>query len=135
MKSLQKLCAQLNVEEQVRFLGFSSKVLDFMKRAKALIVASKAEGFGRMTAEAGFAGCLVIGKNCGGTKEILQNMGGFPYESNSELLAAMRKVADMPDEEYRSFAANCQDKANQSYSLEAYTNRVISIYKKVVAKK
>lgn len=135
VKSLQKLCAQLNVEEQVRFLGFSSKVLDFMKRAKALIVASKAEGFGRMTAEAGFAGCLVIGKNCGGTKEILQNMGGFPYESNSELLAAMRKVADMPDEEYRSFAANCQDKANQSYSLEAYTNRVISIYKKVVAKK
>ena len=134
VKSLQKLCEQLHVEKQVRFLGFSSKVFDFMKRAKALIVASKAEGFGRMTAEAGFAGCLVIGKNCGGTKEILQNMGGFPYETNSELLAAMRKVADMPEEEYRSFAENCQDKANQCYSLEAYTDRVISIYKKVVAK-
>lgn len=133
VKSLQKLCAQLNITEQVRFLGFSSKVIDFMKRAKALIVASKAEGFGRMTAEAGFAGCLVIGKNCGGTKEILQNMGGFPYETSSELLAAMHKVADMPDEEYRSFAEKCQDKANQWYSLETYTERVISIYKKVIA--
>jgi len=134
VRSLQKLCAQLHVEEQVRFLGFSSEVFDFMKRAKALIVASKAEGFGRMTAEAGFAGCLVIGKNCGGTQEILQTMGGFPYETNSELFAAMCKVADMPDEEYRSFVTNCQDKAIQNYSLETYTNRVISIYKKVVAK-
>ena len=134
VKSLQKLCVQLHVEDRVRFLGFSSKVIEFMKRAKALIVASKAEGFGRMTAEAGFAGCLVIGKNCGGTKEILQNMGGFPYETNSELLAAMHNVANMPEEEYRSFSVNCQDKANRLYSLDAYTNSVFSIYKKVIAK-
>lgn len=132
--SLKKMCARLDCDKAVAFLGFKKNICDYMNKAQALIVASNAEGFGRMTAEAGFAGCLVIGKNCGGTKEILQNMGGFPYESNSELLAAMRKVADMPDDEYRSFAANCQDKANQSYSLEVYTNRVISIYKKVVAK-
>lgn len=131
VKSLQKLCTQLHVEEQVRFLGFSSEVIDFMKRAKALIVASKAEGFGRMTAEAGFAGCLVIGKNCGGTKEIMEEMGGCPYVSEQDLLNCMQAVSAMPMDEYVEKVKACQERAVQLYSIEAYAENVISVYKRV----
>jgi len=46
-------------------------VYAIMSRATALIVPSHFEGFGRITAEAMFNGCLVAGYNSAGTREIL----------------------------------------------------------------
>ena len=44
-----------------------------MSKALALFVPSSFEGFGFITVEAMFCGCLVIGRNTGGTKEQFDN--------------------------------------------------------------
>lgn len=50
--------------------GYEGATMSFLllKYASALLVASPSEGLGRMTAEAAFAGCMVIGYNAAGTK-------------------------------------------------------------------
>ena len=90
----------------------------YMKLASALIVASRSEGFGRMTAEAAFCGCLVIGRNTGGTREILESIGGLTFDSNEGLLSSMNEVAAMTDEEYGKRVSLSQIKALALYSTE-----------------
>ena len=72
-----------------------------MSKSKALIVASRSEGFGRMTVESMFNGSMVIGRNSGGTLEVLKKMGGILYDGSLyELTKAMCAVHEMSDEEY-----------------------------------
>ena len=44
-----------------------------MRQAKAIIIPSHNEGFGRCMPEAMFNGCLCIGHDTGGTKEQMDN--------------------------------------------------------------
>lgn len=97
------------------FEGFQTNVKSYMTKAKTLIVASPAEGFGRMTAEACFDGCLVIGKNSCGTKEILEQTGGFLYNTQQELIAKMENVASISDEEYKEKALQAQKKPKSCF--------------------
>ena len=104
-----------------------------MNKAQALIVASRCEGFGRMTAEAAFCGCLVVGHNTGGTKEILDVTGGFPYEGGAEMLEQkMEEIAALSDKEYRLMAEKAQQEAVVHFSNEAYVDGVYSLYKKIM---
>ena len=119
-------------EGKVEFVGHVDNVTDYMKKSRALIVASLAEGFGRMTAEAAFAGCPVIGRNTGGTKEILEATGGLLFNNEEELLNSMVKIANMPNEEYFSMILKAQNIAKELYSEESYVEKVYDVYKKAI---
>lgn len=127
---LELLAIRLECSQAIEFKGFVPNVSDYMRKATALIVASPAEGFGRMTAEACFAGCLVIGKNAGGTKEILEETKGFQFDSSEELLSSMNKICKLPQDEYKSKALFAQEKAKELYSIEHYAYEVYSVYEK-----
>ena len=105
-----------------------------MKKAKALIVGSYNEGFGRMTAEAAFAGCLVIGRNSGGTKEILKKTGGYTFVNNDGLINAMKDIELLSDEEYIKKAKHAQKVAQQLYSTEQNVDSIYSFYLKILKK-
>ena len=117
---------------KVEFVGHVDNVTDYMKKSRALIVASLSEGFGRMTAEAAFAGCPVIGRNTGGTKEILEATGGFLFNDEEELLSSMIKMAKLPNEEYFSMIVKAQNIAKELYSEESYVEKVYDVYKKAM---
>ena len=75
-----------------------------MSHAALLVVPSRNEGFGFITAEAMFNGTLVIGRNTGGTKEQFDNglqlIGreiGVRYESLSELICKLKEYDDVSD--------------------------------------
>ena len=103
-----------------------------MKNATALLVGSYFEGFGRMTAEASFDGCIVIGKNSGGTREIISQTGGFLYNTQEEMLAFMEDVANFTEEKYYSIAKKAQQVAQNLFSIENYTEKIYSIYTKIL---
>lgn len=131
VNTLKKLADNLQCSPGVVFLGYCKDVRPLMQKAKALIVASYYEAFGRMTAEAAFCGCLVIGRNTGGTKEILDYIGGILFEGNFEFLAdQMENVILMNDEKYLSIISYAQKKAVMRYSNEAYVESIFQIYKK-----
>ncbi|SHL48582.1 glycosyltransferase [Fibrobacter sp. UWEL] len=131
-EELLEFTRTLHCESKVEFKGFISNVSDYMKKATALIVASPAEGFGRMTAEAIFAGCIVLGKNSGGTKEILEEAGGFLFNSELELLESMKKVIQLKTCEYQNFIQNAQGIAKKLYSTENCIDMIYTVYRKAL---
>ena len=104
-----------------------------MKNATALIVNSKFEGFGRMTAEALFYGCLVIGKNTGGTKEIIEQVGGgFLYNDVTALGKYMEEMLSfVGTTRYKEIISNAQERIVKTFSIEQNINNIISFYEQV----
>lgn len=131
INELKLLTQQLKCEKDIIFLGFIKDIKSYMLKAKALIVASHNEGFGRMTAEACFCGCIVIGRNTAGTQEILNETGGFLFNNINELSNAMNTVIHLPIKEYEFIAHLAQDKAIKLYSIENYIDQVHNIYKQI----
>ena len=135
IQGLKTLSYDLGCADSVVFKGYTDDVIDYMKKAKALIVASYNEGFGRMTAEASFSGCLVIGRDTGGTKEILDETGGLKFNNNNELYNCMIKVANMDEQEYKEIVSHAQDKAKEMYSIENNIELIFDFYHNLTKEK
>ena len=122
----------LHIDNHVYFAGFTNNVDKYMRNASALLVASPSEGFGRMTAEAAFSGCIVIGFNGAGTKEVLEQTGGFLWNTDDEYLDAMKTVASMTTDEYKELALSAQNRARQLFSIESYAKSVFNLYDSIL---
>lgn len=131
IKKLLSLSVKLKVANAIDFEGYKNNVSEYMTHATALLVGSPFEGFGRMTAEAAFAGCLVVGKNTAGTKEIMDIIGGYPFLTDEEMLDAMVTVSNLKEEDYRKKALYAQQKAVHFFSEESYVEKVMSVYKSI----
>lgn len=130
---LKHIAQKCNCIDSVQFLGFQSNVKPLMDNATSLIVASRFEGFGRMTAEAAFRGCQVIGRDTGGTKEILGMTGGILYSGGKdELEKAMEKAIIFSDNKYMMKAKYAQKVAKEKFSNEQYVSSVYSFYKDIL---
>ena len=111
--------------ELINFIGHSDNVKDYMTKAQALIVPSKYEAFGRITAEAMFYGCLVLGRNTGGTKEQFDlglNKTGqeiaLRFESIAQLTSQMANIENMSLKEKEQYIIPAQIFAKQNFSIE-----------------
>lgn len=134
VNSLKKLIQTLECKDKIEFLGYHDDVKSFLREAKALIVASRNEGFGRMTAEACFSGCIVIGRNTAGTKEILDYTGGLQYNGSiNDLVEKMNLVVTLSEKEYNDLAIQAMEKAKRMYSIEANGKKIYNIYNKVIS--
>ena len=129
---LALLAESLECSDSVSFEGFQHNVMDYMRKATALVVASPAEGFGRMTAEAICAGSIVIGKKAGGTQEILQHTAGFLYSDSNDLLKCMEKTVKLTAKEYTDIVKQGQEKAKMLFSIEQYVDNVYNVYEKAL---
>lgn len=134
INSLKKLIQTLECKDKIEFLGYHNDVKPFLRKAKALIVASHNEGFGRMTAEACFSGCIVIGRNTAGTKEILDYTGGLQYNGSiNDLVEKMNKIVTISEKEYNDLALQAMEKAKSMYSIEANGKNIYNIYNKIIS--
>ncbi len=131
--SLIRLCKSRSVSERVVFKGHVDDVSSLMKSARALLVGSYNEGFGMMTAEANMQGCVVIGRNTAGTKEIIEKTnGGFLFDDENELVSIMKTVANMSQEEMEQFMLDPMKIARSSFSQEASTKQVCEYYHSII---
>lgn len=136
MIKLQRLISSLELVNKVEFLGYKNKheIIRLMSKACALIVASRHEGFGRMTAEALICGCMVIGHNTGGTKEILEHTnGGWLYNNQNELTKYMFDAVTLVNtEQYNHKITRAQNIAVSSYSIEQNVDKIYNLYNKLI---
>tara|TARA_Y100001970_G_scaffold182041_1_gene221545 strand:- start:15522 stop:16661 length:1140 start_codon:yes stop_codon:yes gene_type:complete len=84
---LQKMILKLNLNEDVKLMGFKSNVYYYMQNAKCLILTSISENPGHVLIEAAANNCPIISSNCPtGPSEFLQETkGGFLFETNNEI--------------------------------------------------
>ena len=128
---MKKYC----ITDQVKFLGLCKDILPLYQNAKALIVPSLFEGFGFITAEAMFSGCLVIGNDTAGTKEQFDNgleMTGeeiaLRYTKQEELVQHLIDVTNNPTRHYEPMILRAQQVVAQLYSTEKHAERVYEFY-------
>lgn len=127
---LKERCKELGIDTAVEFLGHINEINVMQRSAVALIVGSYFEGFGRMSAEAILNNTLVIGRNSGGTKEIItKTQGGFLFSNVEEMANSMFDVVHLiDDKEYENYITSANLRARQLFDYDESINKIINIY-------
>ena len=138
-KKLESIVSSMDNTSLITFLGMREDILTLMQHTLALIVPSKAEGFGFITAEGMFSGALVIGRNTRGTKEQFDNGYtmcseeiGLRYNTQDELIAHMVRVTQEGIEPFILMMKRGQTIVQTLYSIESHQQAVIELYNHIV---
>lgn len=124
--SLQRLCADLGVQDCVDFIGFRPDVYSFMAHANLFVMTSRWEGLGFVLIEALACGTSVIALDCpSGPAEILDNgrYGPLVPVGNVEALAsAMERVLQAPVD------ATTNREAARRYEIESAATEYLNAF-------
>ena len=96
-KKIKELSKQLNISDRILLINETDNVHYFMKKSQALVLTSLWEDPGFVIVESGYNNCQVISSNCpNGPSEIINNDGGYLFESNSQnsLISTMKKFLE-----------------------------------------
>lgn len=116
----------------VTFHGPVSDMVKLRENMDVELVCSRAEAFGRVTAEAMMGALPVIGSNTGGTVELIKDgKTGFLYEKgNLEELASKMKLL-IEDCEFRNrLGKEAQKYATQYFTIEKCVKELIKLYQR-----
>lgn len=115
----------------VELIGRTDKVKEYMSHAVAFLMCSENEGLGRVSIEAMFYGCLVIGRNSGGTKDfVINGKTGLLFDDLDSCAAAMQKVVT---EDNHNIILYAQQYAQENFSIENYGDKIMKIYNHVLS--
>lgn len=131
-KELKDLVIYLGIEDKVVFEGYKSNIPYYLERAMGLIVSSRNEGFGRMSAEALMKGCALIGRNSGGTKEIMNAVPSFPFEDEKGCADQINNVVSLQQGALDNQLLMSQKKALSLFSVEQNVERIYAIYSSII---
>lgn len=127
---LNKNVLDAGISDSVEFLGRTDMVKEYMSKATAFLMCSENEGLGRVTIEAMFYGCLVIGRNSGGTKDfVLDGQTGFLYDDIDGCIALLQKASQ---NDYIEIISYAQQFAQENFSIENYGGKILDAYTKVL---
>jgi len=132
-------CSENGITD-TKWLGKRDDVDKLMQHARAVVVPSFFEAFGRVMPEAIANGALVIGRNTAGTKEQFDNglkiSGreiGLRFESVQELTEQIVNVAKNSPEYYNPYITAGQRIFEQLYTNEVNIAKTIEFYNYVMS--
>lgn len=131
---LKSLASGLNILGSIDFEGYHENTKNYYERAAGYLMCSKHEAMGRVTVEAMFYGCPVIGYNGGGTKEIIEDgVDGYLFNTVKDCATCMRHV--IANHNISTIIENAHEKARKDFSIENYGEKIIVIYKNLLNSK
>ena len=114
-KTLQELAEQLDVTDQIDWLGYLEDPSIVYKAAHIVLICSRWESFGRVAVEAGAWGCPVIATNRGGLLEVIEeDKTGYFYEPG-DIAALTRHITALLGN------AKCYQQISQYACKSVYT--------------
>jgi glycosyltransferase involved in cell wall biosynthesis len=131
-EDLRALADALGVVDRVDFLGYVEDPFTVYLAADAVLMCSRSEAMGRVTAEAMAACRPVVGRNSGGTPELIEHEHtGLLYDGAPESLAhCMIRFVEAPDWA-RQLGENGWRVGRDKYTIEAYSDAVFQILRSV----
>jgi len=119
--------------DAIKFLGYVDDPFDVYRSCSAVLVCSVAEAMGRVTAEAMAAAKPVIGRDSGGTSELIDSgTTGLLYDGTTRALSnAMLDLIRSP-RRTQKMGREGQKKAATHFTIETYGRRVVSIIDRYV---
>ena len=122
---LKKLCAQLNLNKRVKFLGNVDDIPELLRKMDILVLPSRYEGFGLAIIEGMASKTKVIASNVDGPKNIITKESGYLFESDN--------YKDLEEKIEQCINSN-ENKVNYAYEYakkEYSINRLCYEYKKI----
>jgi glycosyltransferase involved in cell wall biosynthesis len=112
----------------VSFHPYSNEIASVWRDTDIVVVASHAEGFGLVTAEAMASGCVVVGTDSGATHELLGEGRGilFSFDDPQDLARALREAADRVSEAHAGEVTPAMRFA-RGFTAEAQTQAVLRV--------
>ena len=129
---LKTLASELKILDLIDFEGYQENTKTYYEKAVGFLMCSKHEAMGRVTVEAMFYGCPVIGFNGGGTAEIIQDgKTGYLFNTIEECAFLMGKVITSNQE---PIIKNALKEAEDSFSIESYGEKILDVYQSLLKK-
>lgn len=131
LDELKNMVESYNLEDNIKFLGFTNEPYKFMQACDCIVMASKNETFGLVTIEAMHMGTAVIGANAGGVLEIIddEETGLFFENRNSNSLAS-RILELYDDKEMKNqLALKGKEKVSKFFDNEIQFSKIVNLFK------
>ena len=130
LKKIKRLAENEGISASVDFMGRTHSVREHMEKATAFLMCSEHEGLGRVSIEAMFYGCLVLGRNSGGTKEfVLDGKTGYLFNNIDECASLMH---DIDKCDLHKIVQNAQQFACSHFAIEHYGEKIMDIYNHIL---
>jgi len=129
-QSEKQLAKELDIVDNVLFLGNKSNVRDFLVMSDVFIMTSKSEGLGNVALEAMACNIVCVLYNVPGLRDLIKNSnnGYLIEEDYIELAKTIVEVKSNTKSVSEKIYYAKQD-VNQNYSLEKSVKRIIELYK------
>lgn len=120
-----------SISESIEFIDYTDNLVKFYQNATALLMCSENEALGRVTVEAMFNGCPVVGRRSGGTAEIIEDKHtGLLFSSVEDCAACMEEVIDSRLAGY--LAVNALKKASENFTETVFAAQLMHVYQKIL---
>ncbi|RBH57956.1 MULTISPECIES: glycosyltransferase [Pseudomonas] len=117
---LKALAQELGIAEQVLFLGNVPEARRYFKAFDVFALSSNYEPFGMVLLEAMAAGVPLLAADCGGAKEVVENVGIlFPLADAEHLAQGLKRLAALDDEQRLAFAGLMLARLRERFSDQA----------------
>lgn len=128
IETCQKLIAEHQLFNNVEFVGYITDVDKYYKESDALLMCSKYEAMGRVTAEAMSHGLPVIGRDSGGTSELINhNNTGLLYDGSVKQLKEMMILLMENNDLHDRIRVNAFKFAKENFTVEKYVQNVFRV--------
>lgn len=133
-KECRSMIQKFGIGNQVNILGSRNDVYSMLSNYNVGLMCSRAEGFGRSTAEYMHAGLGVIASNSGANPELIENeVTGLLFESeNSKDLAKCIERFFYDRDLLSKCANNAFIKARKNYTQELNADNIFTVYKEFI---
>ena len=138
-KELKKLCRELNLEQNVKFLGYlnQKEVIDTFNKFDIAVFPSTFESFGVAAVEAQACGVPVIVSNVGGLPEATApNYSSILVEKENPDQLAKEIIKLVNNHDLRKeMSKNAREFVEKTYNIEDNFGSVETVYKKIINEK
>lgn len=132
INKLKKYVREHNIKKYITFIKYTSNLMELRNLSDAILVCSRMEAFGRVTAEAMMSGKIVIGAKSGGTLDLIgkNEERGYLYQyNNPEELADKIEYVFEHKVEVDKKVLGAQKYILKLTDISKYTDKLLKIYK------
>lgn len=130
LEELQKLVRNLELENQIHFLGFRNDVIEIMKVCDLFIFPSYREGLPVSIIEAMACSLPIIASDIRGNQDLIKHKSNgllYPAANQALLLKSFQELAE--DHQYRNQLSSQASIDAEQYSLKAVQEQILELYK------
>lgn len=137
LKRIKELVEKHHLKQYVRILPFQNDLRHLREHSDIELICSKGEALGRVTIEAMLGELLVIGLNCDGTSELIDDgVNGYTYKPDNIKELAEKVLKAVNDKSTTiNIIKNAKIWVEQNFSIEVYCTCLEALYTKIICDK